>query len=64
MPPSSTQCIPNQFKFGNIKGRKVIANFDGGRITSDAGIVLIAELDKKLKITSRFASCFRDYRDS
>ncbi len=64
MTPSSTQCIPNQLKFGNIKGRKVIANFEGGRITSDAGIVLMAELDKKLKITSRFATCFRDYRDS
>ena len=34
------------------------------RITSDAGIVLLAELDKKLKITSRFAECFRDYRNS
>ena len=64
MTPSSTQCTPNQLNFGTIKGRKVIANFEGGRITSDAGIVLIAELDKKLNITSRFAQCFRDYRDS
>ncbi len=31
---------------------------------SNAGIVLMAELDKKLKITSRFAECFQDYRDS
>ncbi len=58
MTPSSTQSIPNQLNFGNIKGRKVIANFSGGRITSDAGIVLLAELDKKLKITSRFAIGF------
>ncbi len=64
MTPSSTQCIPNQLNFGSIKGRKVIANFEGGRITSDAGIVLMAELDKKLNITARFARCFRDYRDS
>lgn len=64
MTPSSTQSIPNLLNFGNIKGRKVIANFSGGKITSDAGIVLLAELDKKLKITSRFAECFRDYRDS
>ena len=62
MTPSSTQSLPNQFNFGTIKGRKVIANFDGGKITSDAGIVLLAELDKKLKITARFAQCFRDYR--
>ena len=64
MSPSSTQCIPNQLNFGSLKGRKVIANFNGGRITSDAGIVLLAELDKKLKITEKFAKCFRDYRDS
>ena len=64
MTPSSTDCLLNKFNFGSIKGRKVIANFEGGRITSDAGIVLMAELDKKLKITSRFAECFQDYRDS
>ena len=64
MTPSSTDYIPNQLNFGSIKGRKVIADFTGGRITSDAGIVLLAELDKKLQITARFAQCFRDYRDS
>ncbi len=63
MTPSSTECIPNQLYLGRIKGRKVIADFSGGRITSDAGIVLMAELDRKLRITSRFAECFRDYRD-
>ncbi len=63
MTPSSTHYTPNQLNFGSIKGRKVIADFTGGRITSDAGIVLLAELDKKLKITSHFAECFRDYRD-
>ena len=64
MTPTSTQYLPEQLNFGNIEGRKVIANFEGGRITSDAGIVLMSELDKKLKITARFAQCFRDYRDS
>ena len=63
MTPSLTNCIPNQLNFGSLKGRKVIADFSGGIITSDAGIVLMAELDKKLKITARFAECFRDYRD-
>ena len=48
MTPSSTECIPNQLNFGTIKGRKVIANFEGGRITSDPGIVLMADKNKKL----------------
>ena len=64
MTPSSTKFIPNQLNFGSLKGRKVIADFTGGKITSDAGIVLLAELDRKLKITSRFAKCFQDHRDS
>ncbi len=64
MTPSSTKFIANQLNFGSFKGRKVIADFSGGRITSDAGIIWLAELDKKLKITAKFAECFRDYRDS
>jgi hypothetical protein len=33
-------------------------------IASDAGIILLAELDKKLKISQQFANCFQDYRNS
>ncbi len=58
----STECIPEQFSFGKVKGRKVIADFKGGTLTSDGGLVLIAELDKKRQITARFANCFSDYR--
>jgi hypothetical protein len=57
-----TECIPDQFSFGRVKSRKVIVNFQGGTLTSDAGLVLIAELDKKRQITSGFAGCFRDHR--
>lgn len=63
MTPSATQCIPAQFNLGTLKGRDVITNFAGGRITSDAGIVLMAELEKKLRITARFAKCFREHRN-
>jgi hypothetical protein len=54
---------PAQFNLGTLKGRDVITNFAGGRITSDAGIVLMAELEKKLRITARFAKCFREHRN-
>jgi hypothetical protein len=64
MTPSLTDHSSSNFNFGSIKGRKVIADLTGGIITSDAGIILLAELDKKLQITARFAQCFRDYRDS
>ncbi len=62
MTPSSPHFPLNQLNFGKLKKRQVIANFAGGRITSDAGIMLMAELDKKLKITARFAECFQDNR--
>lgn len=55
--------VSNQLNLGKVKGKEVIANFDGGEITSNAGIVLLAELDKKLKITKQFAECFQDYRN-
>ena len=62
MNPILTECIPEQFSFGQVKGKKVIANFKGGTLTSDGGLVLVAELDKKRQITARLASCFTDYR--
>ncbi|HBL60690.1 MAG TPA: hypothetical protein DDZ80_20290 [Cyanobacteria bacterium UBA8803] len=62
MTPTSTDCIPEQFQFKRVKSRQVIVNFQGGTVTSDAGLILVADLDQKLKITSRLASCFQDYR--
>lgn len=59
-----SEYINHKLKFGKLKGREVIANFDGGKIRSDAGIMWIAKLDKKLKITASFARCFQDYRHS
>ena len=58
------QSSNRQINLDRLNGREVIANFDGGSITSDAGIVLLSELDEKLEITSRFASCFQDHRSS
>jgi len=53
---------PHKLSLGRVKGKEIIANFEGGKITSNAGIFLIAELDKKRKITEQFVKCFRDYR--
>nr|WP_269086174.1 transposase [Phormidium ambiguum] len=54
----------SQFNLGRVGGKEIIANFSGGKITSNAGITLIAELDKKLKISKQFAEGFQDYRNS
>ena len=58
-----TPTFSQKINFGRRKGKEIIANFSGGRITSNGGIVLMAELDRKLKITEGFAECFSDYRN-
>ncbi|WP_414623796.1 transposase [Calothrix sp. CCY 0018] len=63
MTPNKNDCIPEQFIFEQVKSPPVVVNFKGEPVTSDAGLYLIAELDRKLAITSRFAGCFKDYRD-
>jgi hypothetical protein len=62
MTPSSTDYIPKQLKFEQLKWLPVIVNFQGGQVRADAGLSLIAEIDRKLQITSQFAQCFQDYR--
>jgi hypothetical protein len=63
MTPNKNDCIPEQFVFEQVKSCPVVVNFKGEPVTSDAGLTLIAELDKKREITSRLAACFKDYRE-
>ncbi|MEH2006549.1 MAG: transposase [Nostoc sp.] len=63
MTPNKNDCIPEQFIFGLLKSCPVVVNFKGEPVTSDAGLTLIAELDRKREITSRLAKCFKDYRE-
>jgi hypothetical protein len=62
MTPTFTDRTPKQFKFSGEKSRPIVVNFQGGTVTSDAGLSLIAEINRKLEITSKFAQCFQDYR--
>src|SRR3954467_7311037 len=61
--PMPTQCNPNLFAFAPAEGRPVVASFDGGAITSDAGALLLGATDRVLGLTRRLAACFRDSRD-
>jgi hypothetical protein len=63
MTPNNIDCIPGQLKVKQVKSRPIVVNFHNKTVTSDAGVSLIAELDRKRKITSRLAECFKDYRD-
>ena len=58
-----TDCTAEQLSFQGIGGRQVVAAFDAGRITSDAGVLLLREVAERTGVLRRFAQCFRDYRD-
>ncbi len=59
-----TECIPTLFQFAPVENRSVVASFDGGRITTDAGALLLGATDRVIGLTRRFAACFKDSRNS
>jgi hypothetical protein len=59
-----TECSADLFGFVPVEGRKVVAGFDGGRMTSDAGAMLLGAADKRIGLIERVAGCFTDYRDA
>jgi hypothetical protein len=58
----TTDCSTNLFGFTEVEGREVVAAFDGGAITSDAGALLLGAADRAIGLINRFAACFHDAR--
>ena len=58
-----TECTPTLFEFEAVERRAVVAGFDGGDITSNAGALLLGQVDRGLGLMRRFAACFTDRRD-
>lgn len=59
----TTECNARQFDFQGLGNRLVTARIDGGAVTSDAGGLLLREVEAKTGILRRFAGCFTDHRD-
>jgi hypothetical protein len=57
-----TQCI-GQLSFGFLRGKHVVGEFDGGNLSSDGGLLLLAEADRQLGLTSSLARFLPDRRD-
>jgi hypothetical protein len=57
-----TECSAEQLDFGIVEGREVVAAFDAGLVTSDAGALLLGATDRAINLIGRFAGCFRDWR--
>src|SRR3712207_7065909 len=60
----TTECIQSSFEFHHLGRREVTARFDGGDITTDAGGLLLRQVDARCRILRRFAQCFTDHRKS
>ena len=51
------------FCFPAVCRKKITAAFDGGRISSDGGVMLLAQADRRLGIAERLAQAIPDARD-
>jgi len=58
-----TECSAELFEFAPVEKHVVVAGFDGGTITSDAGALLLGLADRAIGLVDRFAGCFEDARD-
>jgi len=57
-----TECTPQSLEFHQLGRREITARFDAPAITSDAGGLLLRELDAKFGFIEQFAECFDDFR--
>jgi hypothetical protein len=55
-----TECNGGSFGFGTVERRNVVGAFDGGTISSDAGALLLGQVDQEIRLVSRPADCFQD----
>jgi hypothetical protein len=58
-----TQCTAEQLEFSCIERRRVVAAFDGGTVSSDAGALLLGRTEAAIGLLDRLAGCFVDERD-
>jgi hypothetical protein len=57
-----TQSSARSFEFARVEALAVVAAFDGGAVTSDAGSLFLGATDRAIRAVARFAGCFADHR--
>jgi len=58
-----TECNRKSLSFSRLGRQEIVANFDGGRLTSDAGGLLLREVDRRVGLTTALSGCIADPRD-
>ncbi len=60
----TTQPTMNKLELEPLGRRRVEIDFSAGQVSSDAGGLLLREVDQRLGLTQRLANCFTDFRNS
>jgi len=58
-----TKCSRDAIELGGVAGRRLVADFEGGRLTSDAGAVLLRQVDRRTGLIDAICDCIPDPRD-
>ena len=58
-----TECIPQQLEFQGLESRRVVVDFSAGQVSSDAGALLLREVDTSQGLLKDFSECFTDHRN-
>lgn len=61
---SSTDCKNQPLLFQDLGPRKVVADFSGGTLSSDGGVLLLRQIDRGLGVSRSLGGCFDDRRDA
>lgn len=54
----TTHCNASRIEFEALGARQLVAAFDGARVSSDGGLVLLHEVDHRTGLLAKFAQCF------
>ncbi len=61
--PAKVETIPALPGLSSVGGKPVIARFDGGHLSSDGGLLVLREVERRLDVAGRLAACIMDPRD-
>ena len=60
--PVKVEPTPSLAGLSPVCGKPIIARFDGGQLSSDAGVLALREIESRLAIADRLAACVADPR--
>jgi len=58
-----TECTTDVVEFQRLGSRHVVGRFDGGRLTADAGALLLRKVDRQIGLIDAMTECIPDPRD-